>query len=129
MVSSCPVIPTVVTEDLATAREGAAWFVAFYLIMMGPLYRQVLTRLGFEPAVEAVLAANADGKPAIVPPEAEVLLAQLTIYGTPEQAQKQLAQWYAAGADMPVLALRPNLSASEADFLLHAFRSQSGTHR
>jgi alkanesulfonate monooxygenase SsuD/methylene tetrahydromethanopterin reductase-like flavin-dependent oxidoreductase (luciferase family) len=124
----CPAIPTVVTEDAATAREGAAWFVAFYLLVMGPLYRQLLMRLGFDQAVAAVQAANADGKPAIVPPEAEVLLEQLTIYGTPEQAQRQLAQWYAAGANMPVLVLRPNLSANEADFVLQTFRSQPGTN-
>jgi alkanesulfonate monooxygenase SsuD/methylene tetrahydromethanopterin reductase-like flavin-dependent oxidoreductase (luciferase family) len=120
----CPGIPTVVSEDTATAREGAAWFVAFYLLQMGPLYRQLLTQMGFEQAVAAVLAANANGPAAIVPPEAEILLEQLTIYGTPEQARKQLAQWYAAGADMPGLVLRPNLSASEADFVLQTFRSQ-----
>lgn len=72
---------------MEAAREGAAWFVAFYLMITGPLYRNALARQGFKKEVEAVLAANAGRKPAIVPPEADVLLEQLTIYGTPEIAQ------------------------------------------
>lgn len=119
----CPVIPTVVSEDMAAAREGAAWFVALYLMIMGPLYRKSLARLGFKKEVQAVLAANAERKPAIVPPEADILLEQLTIYGTPEQAQRQLAGWYDAGADMPTLLLSLNLKQDEIDFALKAFRS------
>ncbi len=96
----CPTIPTVVSEDMAVAREGAAWYVAFYLVIMGPLYRNALARPGFKKEVEAVLAANTGRKPAIAPPEADILLEQLTIYGTPELVQSQLAGWYDAGADM-----------------------------
>lgn len=117
----CPTIPTVVSENMDAAREGAAWFVAFYLVIMGPLYRNALARQGFKKEVEAVLAANAGRKPAIVPPEADVLLEQLTIYGTPELAQRQLAGWYDAGADMPTLLLGPNLNQDEIDFALKAF--------
>ncbi|HBY95261.1 MAG TPA: hypothetical protein DEP84_15135 [Chloroflexi bacterium] len=119
----CPGIPTVVTEDAATARQGVAWYVAFYLVMMGPIYRRALARLGFEKEVEAMLAANANRNPAIVPDEAEGLLEQLAIYGTPEQAREQLERWYDAGADMPLLALGPNLSSGEIDFVLQAFRN------
>ncbi|MBW8012783.1 MAG: LLM class flavin-dependent oxidoreductase [Chloroflexi bacterium] len=117
-----PIIPTVVSEDLETAREKAAWIVAFYLIMMGPVYRNALVRLGFKQEVEAVLAANVGKKPAIVPDEAEALLEQVTIYGTPDQVQKQLHAWYRAGADMPGLMLGPNLTKDEVDFTLKAFR-------
>ncbi len=85
---------------MAVAREGAAWYVAFYLVIMGPLYRNALARPGFKKEVEAVLAANTGRKPAIAPPEADILLEQLTIYGTPELVQSQLAGWYDAGADM-----------------------------
>lgn len=120
-----PIIPTVVSEDSAIAREKAAWIVAFYLIMMGPLYRNALARLGFNQEVEAVLAANAGKKPAIVPAEAEALLDQLTIYGTPDQVQKQLVAWYQAGAEMPALMLGPNLTNDEIDFVLKAFRASS----
>jgi alkanesulfonate monooxygenase SsuD/methylene tetrahydromethanopterin reductase-like flavin-dependent oxidoreductase (luciferase family) len=118
----CPTIPTIISEDAAAAREGAAWFVAYYLIMMGPVYRNTLSRLGFKEEVDAVLAANAGQKPAIVPQEAEVLLEQSTIFGTPEQARRQLAGWYEAGADMVGLALGPNLTDEAIDFTLKAFR-------
>src|SRR5262245_3113238 len=54
--SICPSVPAVVAMDGAKAREGAAWFVAFYLVSMGTLYRQSLVRQGFGKEVEAVLA-------------------------------------------------------------------------
>ena len=120
----CPSIPAAVHEDAAIARKGAAWFVAFYLMMMGPIYQNTLVRLGYKREVEAVLAANAGQKPALVPPEAENLLEQLTIYGTPEQARTQLAGWYEAGADMLGLVLGPNLSHEAIDFTLEAFRPE-----
>jgi len=118
----CPSIPAVVAADTATARKGAAWFVAFYLTMMGPIYRNALARWGFAREVEAVLEANPGRNPAIVPPEAEVLLEQLTLYGTPKQVREQLTRWYKAGAAMPGLVLAPNLSREELDFTLQAFR-------
>src|SRR6185503_12376471 len=40
--SVCPSVPAVVAPEAAKAREGAAWFVAFYLVNMGTLYRQSL---------------------------------------------------------------------------------------
>jgi alkanesulfonate monooxygenase SsuD/methylene tetrahydromethanopterin reductase-like flavin-dependent oxidoreductase (luciferase family) len=53
-----PSVPAVVSEDPSRAREGAAWFAAFYIVSMGTLYRQSLARQGFGKQVEAVLAAN-----------------------------------------------------------------------
>jgi hypothetical protein len=53
-----PSVPAVVSDDPARAREGAAWFAAFYIVSMGTLYRQSLARQGFGKQVEAVLAAN-----------------------------------------------------------------------
>ena len=73
----CPSVPTVVAADPATAREGAAWFVAYYLTMMGTFYRDSLSRQGFDKEVKAVLAANTPKPLGIVPPEAEELLEQL----------------------------------------------------
>src|SRR5262249_36821290 len=37
-----PSVPVVVAPDAQTAREGAAWFVAFYLVNMGTMYRDAL---------------------------------------------------------------------------------------
>jgi alkanesulfonate monooxygenase SsuD/methylene tetrahydromethanopterin reductase-like flavin-dependent oxidoreductase (luciferase family) len=111
-----------VSSDPAKAREGAAWFVAFYLVNMGTLYRQSLVRQGFGKEVEAVLAANAPKFTGAVPPDADVLLEELIVFGTPDQARARLARWHAAGAEMPVLLLRPQLSPEELEFTLDALR-------
>ena len=118
----CPSIPAVVADDPATAHEGAAWFVAFYLVSMGTLYRQSLVRQGFGKEVEAVLAANAPKFTGAVPPDAEALLEELIVFGTPSQARARLARWYAAGAVMPILLLRPQLGADELELTLNALR-------
>lgn len=117
----CPSLPTAVAADPAKAREGAAWFVSFYLTTMGTFYRDSLIRQGFEKEVRAVLAAN-DPKPlGIVPPEAEELLEQLVVYGTPDEARRRLARWHAAGADMTGLLLRPFLPPDDVALTLEAF--------
>ena len=117
-----PSVPAVVSDDPAKAREGAAWFVAFYLVSMGTLYRQSLARQGFGKAVEAVLAANTPKFAGLVPPDAEELLEELTVFGTPVEARRRLARWQEAGAALPILLLRPNLSAEELDYTLDALR-------
>jgi alkanesulfonate monooxygenase SsuD/methylene tetrahydromethanopterin reductase-like flavin-dependent oxidoreductase (luciferase family) len=117
-----PSVPAVVSDDPARAREGAAWFVAFYLVSMGTLYRQSLTRQGFGKAVDAVLAANAPKFTGAVPPDAEELLEELIVFGTPAEARRRLARWHAAGAALPVLLLRPNLSPEEIEYTLDALR-------
>jgi alkanesulfonate monooxygenase SsuD/methylene tetrahydromethanopterin reductase-like flavin-dependent oxidoreductase (luciferase family) len=121
-----PSLPTVVADDDARAREGAAWFVSFYIVSMGTLYRQSLARQGFGKEVEAVLAANAPRFTGAVPSDADALLEELTVFGTPAEARRRLAAWHAAGAERPVLLLRPNLSATELDFTLNALRPEAG---
>jgi alkanesulfonate monooxygenase SsuD/methylene tetrahydromethanopterin reductase-like flavin-dependent oxidoreductase (luciferase family) len=114
-------VPTVVAADAAKAREGAAWFVSFYLTTMGTFYRDSLIRQGFEKEVNAVLAANTGKQSGIVPPDAEELLEQLIIYGTPEEARRRLARWHAAGAAAVGLLLRPSLPPDELALTLDAF--------
>lgn len=118
----CPSVPAVVAEDRARAREGAAWFVSFYLVSMGTLYRQSLIRQGFGKEVEAVLAANTPKFAGVVPPDAEGLLEELVVFGTPSEARARLARWHAAGAAMPILLLRPHQTREEIDFTLDALR-------
>src|SRR5213593_1747924 len=55
-----PSVPTAVAEDAAVARQGAAWFVAFYLTTMGALYRQSLVRRGFAKQTAAEIALTLD---------------------------------------------------------------------
>jgi len=40
----------------------------------------------------------------------------------PPEARRRLARWHEAGAALPVLLLRPNLSAEELEFTLNALR-------
>jgi alkanesulfonate monooxygenase SsuD/methylene tetrahydromethanopterin reductase-like flavin-dependent oxidoreductase (luciferase family) len=118
----CPSVPAVVAATAAEARAGAAWFAAFYLTTMGTLYRQSLVRQGFEAEVQAVLAANTPKFEGAVPHEADALLEELIVFGTPEEARRRLARWHAAGAEMPVLLLRPRMSPDEIALTLDAFR-------
>ena len=117
-----PVVPTVVADTDAKAREGAAWFVSFYVTAMGTVYRDSLTRQGYGKAVEAVLAANAPKFTGVIPADAEELLEQLTVYGTPPEARRRLGRWHEAGAAFPVLLLLPNLTPEERALTLEAFR-------
>ena len=116
-----PSLPAVVAETDAKAREGAAWFVAFYVTTMGAVYRDSLTRQGYGKEVQAVLAANAPKFTGAVPADAEELLEQLIVYGTPAEARRRLARWYEAGAHSTVLLLRPNLTPEERALTLDAF--------
>jgi alkanesulfonate monooxygenase SsuD/methylene tetrahydromethanopterin reductase-like flavin-dependent oxidoreductase (luciferase family) len=124
-----PSVPAVVSDDPVRAREGAAWFVAFYLVSMGTLYRQSLTRQGFGKAVEAILAANAPKFTGAVPAEAEELLEELIVFGSPSEARRRLARWHEAGAALPVLLLRPNLSVEELEYTLDALRPRDAAAR
>lgn len=121
----CPVVPTIVAKDSGTARQGAAWVIAFYLTTMGPIYANVLSRHGYKAEVESVLAANTGRKPSIVPPEAEVLLDQLTLYGTRTEVQEKVALWYSSGSSMPILMTNPNLSLDEISHVLNACQPSS----
>ena len=116
-----PMIPASVDDDAAKARAGAAWLVSFYLTSMGTFYRDTLIRFGFDKEVQAVLAANTPKLAAAVPADAEVLLDELIVYGTPAEARRRLARWYEAGAVMPGLMFRPGLTAEETRCSLEAF--------
>ena len=118
----CPSVPVVVDASADKARVGAAWFVAFYLTTMGAVYRDSLTRQGYGKEVQAVLAANAPKFAGLVPPDADALLEQLIVFGTPAEARRRLARWHTAGAAMPVLLLGPNLTSDQVAATLDAFR-------
>jgi alkanesulfonate monooxygenase SsuD/methylene tetrahydromethanopterin reductase-like flavin-dependent oxidoreductase (luciferase family) len=117
-----PNVPTIVADSASKAREGAAWFVALYLTTMGTLYRESLSRQGYGEAVKSVLAANAPKFTGAVPADAEELLEQLTVYGTPSEARQRLSCWLDAGADFPVLLLPPNLTPEDCALTLRTFQ-------
>jgi alkanesulfonate monooxygenase SsuD/methylene tetrahydromethanopterin reductase-like flavin-dependent oxidoreductase (luciferase family) len=117
----CPSLPTVVHDDPLKAREGAAWFVSFYVTAMGTFYRDSLVRWGFAKEIEAVVAANTPKFAGLVPPDAEELLEQLIVFGTPAEARRRLQRWYDAGGAMPALLLRAGLTPEETHRSLEAF--------
>jgi alkanesulfonate monooxygenase SsuD/methylene tetrahydromethanopterin reductase-like flavin-dependent oxidoreductase (luciferase family) len=116
-----PTVPTVIADDPGEARAGAAWFVSFYLTTMGPLYRRSLARQGFGREIDTVLTANSPKFTGEVPAAADSLLEELTAFGTPPEARERLAQWHDAGADMPLVFLRPNLAPEQIERTLAAF--------
>jgi alkanesulfonate monooxygenase SsuD/methylene tetrahydromethanopterin reductase-like flavin-dependent oxidoreductase (luciferase family) len=114
-----PGIPMAVSSDPARARELASWWVTFYLTSMGPLYPKTLRAHGLGEAVDAVLAAEVGTG---VPDAARILLDELTIWGDAAAARDGLDRWYAAGADLPVIVLRPGAPLDEIDQTLEALR-------
>ncbi|PZS13696.1 MAG: LLM class flavin-dependent oxidoreductase [Pseudonocardiales bacterium] len=108
----CPFIPAAVSPDPARARALASWWVQFYLTSMGPLYATRLRQFGFAAAVDEVMAATGDTP--------EILLDELTLWGDTAAGRQTLERWYAAGADMPIVTLRPNRSVDELDHILDA---------
>src|SRR5919201_3190841 len=65
-----PFVPTVVADTDAKAREGAAWFIAFF-VTTSTVSRDSLIRHGYGKAVEVALAANAPKFTGVVPADAE----------------------------------------------------------
>lgn len=124
----CPILGAAVAEDEAVARERAAWWVSFYLTTMGPLYARTLDLLGYGSEVSAVLAANQNRQAGVVPPEAEVLLDELIVFGTPGAARERLARWYSAGASFRILSFPPNRPWEDIEFALRAL-APGGTER
>lgn len=120
---------TIVRTATEAERRGYAGFylpetwahdVTVLLAEAAVLYPRTISRLGFAKEVEAVIAANTTRGSAVVPAEAEVLLGELTVYGTPEQARARLARWQEAGIAMPILLLPPNQTPAQIDFALEA---------
>ena len=120
-----PNLPVAVSADPAESLGIASWWVAFYLISMGPLYRDTLRRLGHGGAVDEVLAANPTPGTFVVPSSAMGLLEELTVSGSPDEARAALDTWYSAGAELPILVLPPGRDLATLDFMLEALRPGS----
>ena len=117
-----PGLPVAVAADPATAHADASWWVATYLLGMGPTYSRALRRHGFSAAVDAVLAANPTRRTTEVPANAEVLLDELTVWGDADAGRASVDAWFAAGAEMPVLVLPPGRPVPELEYALEALR-------
>jgi len=118
----CPSMPIAVAARSGAAREIASWWVVFYLVSMGPLYRETLRRLGYGAAVDEVLAANPTPRTFVVPAQAQALLDELIVWGEPDRAGATLDSWYDAGAQMPILILPPGRDVETLDYMLEALQ-------
>jgi alkanesulfonate monooxygenase SsuD/methylene tetrahydromethanopterin reductase-like flavin-dependent oxidoreductase (luciferase family) len=92
-VAAAPI--TVVGPDAETARSVAASSIAWYLCAMGDGYASFVSDQGYGAEVRAVRAANPRPKPqrGVVPAEAEILLDEFAVYGTPDQVRDRLRSW------------------------------------
>lgn len=90
-----PSVPLAVAEDAATARRLAADWLTTYLTRMGPLYPRMLRRLGWDAAVDAMLAEAGDDLPDAAEPLADALM----VYGTFDHAPDAIRSWLETGAD------------------------------
>jgi alkanesulfonate monooxygenase SsuD/methylene tetrahydromethanopterin reductase-like flavin-dependent oxidoreductase (luciferase family) len=103
-VAAAPI--TVVGPDTETARSVAASFTAWYLCAMGDGYARFVSDQGYGAEVRAVRAANPRPNPqrGVVPTEAEILLDEFAVYGTPDQVRDRLRTWDQA-ADIVMVGL------------------------
>jgi alkanesulfonate monooxygenase SsuD/methylene tetrahydromethanopterin reductase-like flavin-dependent oxidoreductase (luciferase family) len=118
----CPALPLAVSSDPVEARKIASWWVIFYLLSMGPLYRDTMTRHGLGDAVAALLETNPDPRTSDVPGSAQVLIDELTLCGEADHARAALESWYEAGAQVPALTLPPGRELAELDYMLEVMR-------
>jgi alkanesulfonate monooxygenase SsuD/methylene tetrahydromethanopterin reductase-like flavin-dependent oxidoreductase (luciferase family) len=95
-------------QDPAAAREIAATCIAWYLAAMGDVYARSVSAHGYAAEVSAIRAANPRPSPrhGSVPPDAQVLLDQLTAYGTSDQVREQIRPWEKM-ADITMICLPP----------------------
>lgn len=112
---------TVADDDPATARSVAASCTAWYVCAMGDVYARSLSQQGYGDAVRAILAANPRPSPrrGVVPAEAQVVLDQLAVYGTPGQVRDRLEPWDRS-ADVVMVGLPPGLSWPSIEATLRA---------
>ena len=88
---------------------------------MGDVYARSLAGQGYAAEVSAIIAANPRPSPrhGTVPPEAQVVLDQLAVYGTPNQVREQLEPWDSV-ADIVTILLPPGMSWSSIEATLRA---------
>jgi len=88
-------VTVVVDADPRVARQIAAANTAWYLCAMGDIYSRLVAEQGYAAEVQAIQTANPRPRPqaGVVPPEAEAVLDQFAIYGTPTQVRDRLTAW------------------------------------
>jgi 5,10-methylenetetrahydromethanopterin reductase len=103
---ACQII-TSISEDAEESITRAKKTIAFY-VSVGNIYREFLTRNGFEKETSAIFAeyqiSNLKNNYNLV---SDRMVNALTIAGTPDDARKQLLRFKTAGIDLPILQFNP----------------------
>lgn len=112
---------TVAATDPEDARTPVASSLAWYVCAMGTDYAVAATRQGHGAAVRAVQAANPRPNPltGVVPAEAQSLLDDFSVAGTPTQVRDGLADWDEV-ADIVMIGLPPGLPWDQIESTLRA---------
>lgn len=116
-----PLIPALVSEDLPTACAAIKRHLAFYVGGMGNFYREVLTRHGQADAADRIAsewaAGRRDAAAEAVPDE---LVDALALVGPAERCAAKLAEYRAAGADLPIAYLPAGTDVASAETTIRA---------
>ena len=114
--------PIAVADDNARhARDMAATCTAWYLTAMGDVYATSVSSQGYATEVKTIIAANPRPSPrhGIVPADAQVVLDQLAVCGTPNQVREQLEPWDEA-TDTASIIVPPGLPWSTIEATIRA---------
>lgn len=110
-----------VHEDEMTARQTVANNLSWYLCAMGDVYAKFVVSQGYEKEVTTILQSNP--KPNMnsgnVPQEAQILLDQLTSYGSSEKISEELKQWDKT-VDVNVLTMPSGITWDDIETILRA---------
>ncbi len=98
-------------DDAQQARDIAASCTAWYLTAMGDVYARSVSSQGYATEVKEIIAANPRPSPrhGIIPADAQGVLDQVAVCGTPAQVREQLRSWDDA-ADIVSVVLPPGLT-------------------
>ena len=121
---------TAAAEDAAAARDIVAGCTAWYLSAMGEVYARSLSGQGYAAQVQAIIDANPRPSPrrGTIPPDAQIILDQLTAYGTRDQVREQLQLWDDA-VDVVTILLPPGLPWPSIEATLQAAAPSAMTAR
>ena len=110
-----------VHEEELTARQSVANNLASYLCAMGDVYSKFVASQGYADEVVAVLQANPKPSPndSSVPEEAQILLDQLTAYGSPAKVSAELKRWDDI-VDVNILGISPGIAWEDIQAILIA---------
>lgn len=117
-VTVCPVVTTVISDDVAAAREQARGPVSFYIGRMGVFYAQMLTRNGFPDEVKACQAAWEARDPAAANGAiSERMVDETALAGPPGDIGRGVDDLAEHGVDLPILSM-PGGSLQETEDVL-----------